>query len=1410
MRRSLLKLNGRHLPKALRQALVLLTLLLLPSAAWGQWDTQTFIFYGSADNGLYAKDSDDPTKEYVWLYNGPAGYYGASRVDDKLKITVRDNDGKSVLTPPNLNDCVVKKVTLNYEDLQVTGESKIYVRAVNRTDTTKHYTDPCLMTNEGTMEINLNDEGMSPEDLNFLIFSNDDKAYSYFLNSITITKTEDHHISIGGIPLTGANVSPETGAVTDMEGISFTPATTGAATLSLNNATITGNIEWNMNNGLNIELTGGNTVDGYIYSSNNEAALSITDPTESKSSYLTVGKSEYTGSAIRGFSGVTLANGLNYEEDVKYHASDKVLKYSNGQAEIALVHISYHYGLTIAGVPVTNTNLSAEGTVTGLENIKFDPASGTAPATLTLNNAEIHGTITYNGTSDLTIAFSGTTNSVSTSSEINAIKYEGSASERPKLTFSLTNGSTTGSLNISASYSVIEGFSDVDFGSFNLASTSAQGVYYDNTNGPSMRGHEDSASDLTITTETYYPIWIFNPSQNNTGYPYAQLNKDSKSVTIDDGSISYDGDHTITISNVNFNYGNNTLIVVGPSMEQLTVNLVGQSTTGEATTVLSLWDTTPLTFTTDKDEPGSLTGPSIVSWKNGNGQISCKDGLVFNYDSSTTYTETISTEGSPLQIGNTLISETGEYLDGTISFDANSKKLTLNNATINGNIISALGDLTIHLIGNNSISCYEIQTPILSANSGTLTFETENATNGSLVFLNSGNEVFSGNPIIGFTKVEYGAGLVYDEENQRIGLINYPIQIGSTSVNSQNKTDILGDGKVTYDSENHIITLHDEAAITGPIQWGLPDDLTIALKGTSTITITDGYAIMGTSETTSGLLTIAKAEGASSSKLKIIGTVSPMNNGFDNTSYESCAGEGLYWITLSSESIEITDNPEYVIIEGYPMSDDRTINGTEGTITYDSTAKVLTLNGFQKNYESGEGQIQTGVEGLTIKIVGENNINAAGINILFKAIQNSATIKFVGTTADDNLSMTVGSTTNSAFEGFADGAITYENLVYSGEGYGYTIQAPTAPMIKGIMSGDNPAVEISKEYEDGDIYYTIDYAGETEDVSKTKYEGSFTMAAPGTVTVWVEVNNTTTDEVIGKYFGYIDTPCTIAKGSTKETTIYPLITEDEGFTINYSSQNESIATFANGTITGVSAGTTQVRSSLTTTNSSLEYTILNQMATGVDVSDSYIITIDVTVEELIDENTFTSGQNYGTFYNTSTETYKVPEGLVAYIITGVDGNSITISETKILPPNAPVLFYRTDLENAINYTFTQATSSDGTFPEGNILEYAFGDIPADASSELYVLYNGKFVKVTSGTDIAAKHCYLNLGSTVANTRGFYNIGNGEGTTAIREVKNGEVNSEKWGNGEWFDIQGRHVAQPAKGLYIRNGKKVVIK
>ena len=92
-----------------------------------------------------------------------------------------------------------------------------------------------------------------------------------------------------------------------------------------------------------------------------------------------------------------------------------------------------------------------------------------------------------------------------------------------------------------------------------------------------------------------------------------------------------------------------------------------------------------------------------------------------------------------------------------------------------------------------------------------------------------------------------------------------------------------------------------------------------------------------------------------------------------------------------------------------------------------------------------------------------------------------------------------------------------------------------------------------------------------------------------------------------------------------------------------------------------------------------------------------------------------------------------------------------------------------------------------------------------------MLYNGEFVKSTSGT-IPAHRCYLLVATSVASGTRSFGIDHGDGTTALREVKSGEVKGEKWADGAWHDLQGRRLsAKPTKsGLYLRNGAKVVIK
>ncbi len=180
--------------------------------------------------------------------------------------------------------------------------------------------------------------------------------------------------------------------------------------------------------------------------------------------------------------------------------------------------------------------------------------------------------------------------------------------------------------------------------------------------------------------------------------------------------------------------------------------------------------------------------------------------------------------------------------------------------------------------------------------------------------------------------------------------------------------------------------------------------------------------------------------------------------------------------------------------------------------------------------------------------------------------------------------------------------------------------------------------------------------------------------------------------------------------------------------------------------------------------------------------------------EVIAEKFTSEGQTYATFYYAS-ESFLAPQGIVAYIITGVSGNSVTVKAVSYIKAGTPVLLQKTSTS-----TETEETT-DGIFAT-NILKYAERDLTADGGQ--YVLYKNEFVKATGS--ITSGKCYLEpTGTFFAGTRGFSIAGGAEGTTAISDAV---VDSD---HSEWFDLQGRKIEKPSKkGLYIRDGKKIVVK
>ena len=166
------------------------------------------------------------------------------------------------------------------------------------------------------------------------------------------------------------------------------------------------------------------------------------------------------------------------------------------------------------------------------------------------------------------------------------------------------------------------------------------------------------------------------------------------------------------------------------------------------------------------------------------------------------------------------------------------------------------------------------------------------------------------------------------------------------------------------------------------------------------------------------------------------------------------------------------------------------------------------------------------------------------------------------------------------------------------------------------------------------------------------------------------------------------------------------------------------------------------------------------------------------------------GRTFRTYYNAS-ETNRVPDDVQAYILTGVNGNEVTVQPVSYIPKQTPVL-----LEAKAGAKSVKNKADDFTT---NKLAYATNDVAANGNQ--YLLYNGEFVRA-SGT-ISGK-VYLDLGSNSPARSYTINTNN---TTAIESVFDEEADGEE----KWYDMQGRQINKPTKaGLYIRNGQKVVIK
>lgn len=208
------------------------------------------------------------------------------------------------------------------------------------------------------------------------------------------------------------------------------------------------------------------------------------------------------------------------------------------------------------------------------------------------------------------------------------------------------------------------------------------------------------------------------------------------------------------------------------------------------------------------------------------------------------------------------------------------------------------------------------------------------------------------------------------------------------------------------------------------------------------------------------------------------------------------------------------------------------------------------------------------------------------------------------------------------------------------------------------------------------------------------------------------------------------------------------------------------------------------------------------VSTGVDVGSAIVLSNTLPAVSLNESD----GKHYATYYLPFAA--KAPEGVKAYAGT-VSNGSVKLTEyvNGVIPANKGVLLVS---DNATSATFTLANDADVTVIDNDLKGVNdITELTNVENSEQVRIFSTKdgvvgFYKPNSTiTSLAANKAYVMApakeGALALNFDG--------NVTGINSVSD---NAAMPNNVEIYDLAGRRVSHAVKGVYVVNGKKIIVK
>ena len=152
----------------------------------------------------------------------------------------------------------------------------------------------------------------------------------------------------------------------------------------------------------------------------------------------------------------------------------------------------------------------------------------------------------------------------------------------------------------------------------------------------------------------------------------------------------------------------------------------------------------------------------------------------------------------------------------------------------------------------------------------------------------------------------------------------------------------------------------------------------------------------------------------------------------------------------------------------------------------------------------------------------------------------------------------------------------------------------------------------------------------------------------------------------------------------------------------------------------------------------------------------------------------------------------------AYVVTNITKDAVTLTSVNELPANSGMI-----LKGAAGATYSIPVKADAAYAGTNKL-YAAVEAYDCAANEVYILQGGLFHLVTAASTVPAGKAYLKATDVPEEARSLGFLFGDDETNGINAVSSNQKGSE------FYNLQGLRVDAPKKGMYIVNGKKVIIK